>query len=253
MENTHKTLRLYIPISESSCVSPSLSHCRGPASPSEAPLKPQQGLTSNCKEEGPAETVKQGQADKFGLTDLKKTLKALDDCSEIGWLTELLPLCLECQTFISMGNQQGTKIKPNCHGYEDNRDTLPKSPRFQIPRKRRRKLEGHVYPGAFQHNLKMTPGTQRVPPKARRLTKLQIMSSPTFGDWDLEEDRQIICTPAARRKRVVGKERVSLLEERNRSPQELKPTWRAKLPDASSANFTFSKKKAFSLPERIYL
>lgn len=210
-------------------MSPSLSHCRGPASPFKASLKPQQGLTSRCEEEkGTAETDKQGQTEKFGLIDLRETLKALDDFSEIRWLTDLLPLCLECQSFMSMGNQQGMKIKPHCHGNDENRDALPKSPRFQIPRKRRRRAEGLVY---SQHNLKMTPSTLRVPSKARRLTRLQITSSPTFGEWDSDEDRQIICTPASRRKRVLG------------SPQELQPSWRVKPPDALSADFRHSKNR----------
>ncbi len=186
-------------------------------------------------EEGPAETAEQSQADKFGLTDLKETLEALDDSSDIRWLTELLPLCLECQTFMSMGNQQGTKSKPNFHRHAG---TLPKSPRMQIPRKRRRRAEGLLYTGAFQHNLKTTPG------KARRLTKLRITSSPSFEEWDLAEDRPITCTPATRRKRAMGKERVASLEERNQ--QELKPALRVKLPDASSANFPFGKKGLFS-------
>lgn len=194
-------------------------------------------------EEGPAETVKRSPADQFVLTDLKETLKALDDSSEIRWLTDLLPLCLECQTFMSMGNQQGTKSKPNFHGYTESRETSQKSPRIQIPRKRRKRVEGLFYTGAFQHNLKTTPGTPRAHSKARRLTKLRITSSPAFEEWDLEEDRPITCTPAARRKRVMGKERVSLLEER--SQQELKPAWRVKLPDASSANFPFSRKGLF--------
>lgn len=235
MENTHKTLHLYVPISERSCVSPSLSHCRGPSPPFKAPLKTQ--LTSNCEEaEGPAEK------DKLGLADLKETLKALDNFSEI---LELLPSCLKCQDFMSMGNQQGTKIKPNCYGYSESRDALPKSPKFQIPRKRRRRVEGLVYTGSFQHNLKTTPGTPRMPQKARKLTKLGITNSPTFQVWDLEEDRTIMCTPAARRKRVMGKERVSVSKD---SLQELKPTWRVRLPDSLSAS-----RKDFSVKEECCL
>ena len=231
MESTHKTLHLYIPISERSCVSPSLSHCRGPSPPFEAPLKTQ--LTSHREEaEGPAE------ADKLGLADLKETLKALDNFSEI---LGLLPSCLECQDFMSMGNQQGTKIKPNSYGYSESRDALPKSPKFQIPRKRRRRVEGLVYAGSFQHSLKTTPGTPRMPQKARRLTKLRITNSPTVPEWDVEEDRMIMCTPAARRKRVMGKERVTVSKE---SLQEPKPTWRVRLPDPSSAG-----RKDFSVKE----
>lgn len=232
MESTHTTLHLYTPISERSWGSPSLSLCRGPTSPSKAPLSFKQRLTSNCEEEGPVETVKGSQADKFGLTDFKETLKSLDDSSEIHWLTELLPLCLECQAFMSMGNQQGTKLKKNFHCYAESRATLPKSPRIQIPRKRRRRAEGLVYTGTLHHNLKMTPGTPQMPLKARRLTKLQMTSSPTFGEWDLEEARPTIGTPAATRKRVTGKER----EDKSASTLELKPAWRVKLPDASSAN-----------------
>ncbi len=227
-------------------MSPSLSHCRGPAPPFKTPLKPQRGLTSNCKTEDPAETLKLGHTDKFGLTDFKETLKTLDDSLEIRWLTEFLPLCLECQAFMSMGNQQGMKMKPNCHDYAESREASHKSPRFQIPRKRRRRVEGPVYTSTSQHNLRMTPATPRVPLKARRLTKLQITSSPTSEEWDTEEDRQIVYTPAARRKRVMGKERVAVLEETTRNPQDLKPVWRVKLPDASSAHFSFGKKNLFT-------
>ncbi|KAK1889204.1 Methionine synthase [Dissostichus eleginoides] len=162
MESTRTTLNLFIPISERSCMSLSLSHCRGPAAPFKAHLKHQGGLTLNCREEGPVDTAKQGQADKFS--------KALDD----------FPLCLECQTFMNMGNQHGTRLNfPGC-----SEDAFPKSPRLQIPRKRRRRVEGF---GGFEHNLKITPGTPQAPPKARKLTKLQITSPPTFGEWDLEK------------------------------------------------------------------
>lgn len=239
MEDTYPNLRLYMPISERSCRSP----CRGPSSPSKASLSFHQTLTPKCEEEGPAETVRLEQADRFVLTDLKETLKALDDSSEIRWLTELLPLCLECRAFMSMGNQQGTKLKTNYHSYVGSRDTSPKTPRIQIPRRRRRAAEGICN---LQHKLKMTPKTPRVPPKARRLTKLQGMSSPVFEQWHLDDNSAIICTPAARRKRGMGKDRaetsVSLLEERNRrSLKQLKPAWGAKLPDASSANVHRSK------------
>ncbi|KAA8583009.1 hypothetical protein FQN60_015555 [Etheostoma spectabile] len=255
MESTRATLNLYIPISERSFVSPSLSHSRSPAPPFKAPLKHHGGLTSNYKEEGRAETVKHGQADKFDLSNLKETLKVLDDSSEF-WPTELFPLCLECQTSISMGNQQGTKIKPNSHGYAECCDALPKSPRLQIPRKRRRRADGLVYTSGLQHNARMTAGTPQAPPKARRLTKLQKTSSPTFEEWDLKENRLNVCTPAAWRKTVMGKERVSSLEERNRSSKKLKPAWTAKLPDAPSANVHRSsskKRKDLSVKEECAL
>lgn len=225
-------------------MSPSLSRCRGPASPYEAPLNPQGGRTS--KEEGPAGAAKKGQADKCVLSDLKESLKVLDEFC----LTELSPLCLECQTSMSMGNQQSTKNKQNLHGYTESRGALPKSPQLQIPRKRRRRADGLVHSGGFRHNLRTTPGAQR----ASGPTKLRMTSSPTFGVWDVEEDGPIMCTSGAQRKRVMGKERVPWLEERNRSQQEFKATWSVKLPDASSASFNqtredFSVKEECALPD----
>ncbi|KAM7395126.1 hypothetical protein PAMA_006735 [Pampus argenteus] len=244
MKDTHTTLSLYIPVSERTCVSPSLSLCRGPASPSNAPLDYHPGLTK-CKEEGPAETVKLGRADKYGLTDFKETLKALGDSSEIHWLfTEFLLLCLECQAFMSMGNHQGIRIKSNLHSTAESWNTLPKSPRKQIPRIRRRRVEGLVYSETIQHKLKMTPGTPRVP------TKLQITNSPMFGETqDSEEERALIYTPAATRKRVVGKEREernrSKLEERKRIPHSMKQS----VPSSTDFPVCFSKKGPFSQRE----
>lgn len=235
MDNTYQTLRLYIPISERSCVSPPL------AAPFRAPLKPGGGLIQRSRAEDPAEQ------DKCGLTDLKETLKALDDSSElICWLTELLPLCSQGQAFMNMGNQQGAKMKLNSPSYAEGvcKDTLPKSPRFQIPRKKRRRVEGTVYSGVSQHHLKMMPGNVWMPQKARRITKLRITNSPTFREYDLGEDMPIVCTPAARRKRVLGKERVLVSGERPRSSQELKSAWKV---DALSANSSFSRKELFSL------
>ncbi|CAB1413975.1 unnamed protein product [Pleuronectes platessa] len=171
-------------------------------------------LGSNWEEEeGPAGNVKPGQADKFGLTELKDSLKALDDSSEIRWLTELLPLCVECQTFMSMGNQQGA-----------GRDSQAKPPRIQIPRDRRKRAEEIVNAGALHHNIKMSPGSPRVPSKVKRPTKLQISSSPTSGEWDFQVDRPI------RRKGVSVKDK----ENQSARTQEVKPVWRVKPPDAAS-------------------
>ncbi|XP_026175334.1 formin isoform X1 [Mastacembelus armatus] len=245
MEGGHATLHLYMPISERSCVSPCLSSCRGPSFPSKAPLSFQPRLNSNCKEEGSPETVKQGQEDKFNFTE---TLKALDDSCKSCWLTELLPFCSQCQALMNMGNQLGTKLKENFHSYAESSDTFQKSPRTLIPRMRRSRAGKKVYTGSFQHNLKMTSRTPKLPPKARRMTEPEIMSSPVFGLWDTEENRPMIRTTAARRKRAVGKGReersASLLERRSKSPQELQSALRVKLPGASSADFItpYSKK-----------
>ncbi|KAF3703101.1 hypothetical protein EXN66_Car018789 [Channa argus] len=207
---------------------------RGPSSPSKS------SRTSNCEEEGLAETLKQVQVDRFGLTDLKETLKALDDSCEIRWLTELLSLCLECPALMNMGNQQGTKLRSST---ESGRAS-PKPPRIQIPRKRRRKAEGIVYAGTRQHNLKGTPKTPQRPAKARRITKPQITSSPMSEDWDFEENRAIIGTATTRRKRVKDREerRASLWEGRSKGLQS--QCGGEQQPDASANIPRFYSEKA---------
>ncbi|KAK2855954.1 hypothetical protein Q5P01_004689 [Channa striata] len=229
MEAAHAALHLYMPISERGCGPPG----RGPSSPSKPSLTLQRRLTYCCEEEGPAETLKRGQADRFGFTGLKETLKALDDSSEIHWLTEVLLLCLECQAFMNMGNQQGTKP----HSSTESGGVSPKPPRIQIPRKRRRRAEGMVYAGNRQHNLKVTPKTPQVPAKARRTTKHQIKSSPMCEEWDLEENGAIIGTPTARRKRAEKREEriASLFEERNRGLQ--RQCGGEQLPDADLSEY----------------
>ncbi|XP_041832727.1 uncharacterized protein LOC121634258 [Melanotaenia boesemani] len=139
-----------------------------------------------------------------------------------------------CQAFMNMGNQQATKLQPNCH-FESS-DALLKSQRKQIPRKRRRRAEGLVYTGKLHHNLKMTTGTPQVPLKAKRLTKPNTTSSPIFGEW----------TSAARGKQLVAKES----EEKSDSSQVLKPVWRVKLSDASPASSQKSLSKKSPLFSR---
>lgn len=213
-------------------MSPSLSPCRSLSSPSKTPASFQQKLSSKHWEEGPAETA-----------DFKETLKALDDSSESRWLTELLPLCSDCQAFMSMGNQLGTKPKPNCHSYTETWDALSNSPRVQISWKRRRRAEGHVYTSDLQDNLKMVSGTLRAPLKARRLRKLQRLRSSSFEEWECEEERSIICTPTVRRKKIIRRER----DDINTLTHELKPLWRVKLPNTSSASLSRSKSKTVHL------
>lgn len=243
MENNHKNLHLYIPISERCCISPSLSYSRGPASPFRASLKPQRGLTPDWEEEESATgTEAQGQTDKFGLIDFREPLGGFNKCFEICWLKELLPLCLEYQSFMTMGNQQGIKIKTHCNGFDENGDALPKSPRFLIPRKRRRRAEGLVKVDSSQQKFKMTPRTQKVSSKARRPTRFQKMDSPGFGEWDSDEEKHIIFTPASRRKRVLE------------SPQELQPSWRGKPPVVlSSKKDFFSTRDSLSVKEKCVL
>lgn len=246
MQRTYSNLHLYRPIKERSCVSPSLSPCRSLSSPSKTPASFQQKLFSKRWEEGPAETAMLGHADKSGLTDFKETLRALDDSSESCWLTELLPLCSDCQAFMSMGNQLGTKPKPNCHSYTETWDALSNSPRVQISWKRRRRAEGHVYTSDLQDNLKMVSGTPRAPLKARRLRKLQRLRSSSFEEWDFEEERPIICTPTVRRKKIIRRER----DDINTLTHELKPLWRVKLPNTSSASLSRSKSETVHLSPR---
>lgn len=242
MENNTKNLCLYIPISERCCVSSSLSYSRGPASPFRASLKPRRGLTPDWEEEVATGTEAQGQTDKFGLIDFREPLRGFNNCFEICWLKELLPLCLEYQSFMSMGNQQGIKIKTHCSGFDENGDALPKSPRFQIPQKRRKGAERLVKVDSSQQDFKVTPRTQKVSSKARRLTRFQKMNSPAFGEWDSEEARHIIFTPAWRRTRVLG------------SPQELQPSWRVKPSDVlSSKKDLFSTRDGLSVKEKCAL
>lgn len=195
MEAAHATLRLYMPISERSCDSP----CRGPSCPSKAPLSSHQSLTPKSEEEGPAEAVRPGRADNVILTGLKEPLKVLDDSSEVCWDTQLLPLCLECRAFMSMGNKQGAELKAS-------RET-PKSSGTQILRRTRRGAEGI---GSPRREVKRTPKTQQVAHVA-------------------QDKKQIVCTPAARRKTVSGRDGGGRREERNleRSPEELKSAWGA--------------------------
>ncbi|CAJ1078326.1 formin [Xyrichtys novacula] len=245
MESTHKNLHLYSWISERSCVSPSLFDSRGPASPSQTPLKHQQGFISN--EDGLAETLKLGQADNFSLADFKQALKVLEDSPESHLLTELLLLCLECQEFMSMGNQQGIKVNSN-FSFSENRDTLTKSPRTQLFLKRRRGLDD-----TFKQNVKTASPTPRVPLKARRLMKLHLRGSPTFGEWDLKEDKSAFHTPALRRKRFVEKGSVLPSGVRDLFPQELEPAWRIRQPDTTTSDFHCSagKRGIYFPPESV--
>lgn len=143
---------------------------------------------------------------------------------------------------MSMGNQQGIKMKTHCSGFDENGDALPKSPRFQIPQKRRKRAERLVKVDSSQQNVKMTPRTQKVSSKARRLTRFQKMNSPAFGEWDSEEEKHIIFTPASRRKRVLG------------SPQELQSSWRVKPSDVlSSKKDLFSTRDGLSVKEKCAL
>lgn len=205
-------------------MSPSLSLSRGPSSSFQQRLTSEHEEQEEEEEEG---VVKQGQSGKFFLTDFKETLKALDDSSEIRWLTELLPLCPECQNFMAMGNQQGTKLK---HNQTERRSALPKSPRIQIPRRKGRRAGQRGSTG----DLVMTP---QGPLTARRPTKVQMMSSPVFGDF--EEEWPIICTPAARRRRV----------SREQKKNECALTLGGKLPGDSRSLSKKGSRKDFSVEE----
>lgn len=138
---------------------------------------------------------------------------------------------------MSMGNQQDTRIKSNVRSYTASRDILPASPRIQIPRKRSRRAEGLHYTGTILHTLRVPTGTTRVPTKARRQPKQQITSG--FGEtqeFDSEEERPGICTPARRRERLMEEEREEESNSRldEMSPVDLMPTWRVKLFDSCS-------------------
>lgn len=200
MENSLKPLHLNIPVSEGSNLGPSISHCGGNASPLKASLKPQQRPTSGKEEEeeGRTESQKRYHMDAFDLRDWRENIKPPGDLSNIVRPNQLQALCLECHAFTRMGNQQGMKIKPPFQGYAECQAASPKSPRFQVPRKRRRRGEKPIY------------YIESIPRTARTLTsnestasRLQMTSSSTFGEWNLDEDRHIFGTPTPRRKRIL--------------------------------------------------
>lgn len=200
MENSLKPLHLNIPVSEGSNLGPSISHWRGNASLLKASLKPQQRPTSGKEEEeeGRTESQKRYHMDAFDLRDWRENIKPPGDLSNIVRPNQLLPLCLECHAFTRMGNQQGAKIKPPFQGYAECRAASPKSPRFQVPRKRRRRGEKPIY------------SIESIPRTARTFTsnestgsRLQMTSSSTSREWNLDEDRHTFCTPTPRRKRIL--------------------------------------------------
>lgn len=203
MEESLKFLNLSIPLGEGSHLSPSISYRRGNISPLKASLKPQQGPTSGegeeDEEEGRTDTQKLDHIDSFDLSDWRENIKPPGDLAEIIHPDQLLPLCVECQAFPRMGNQQGMKIKPPFQGYAECQAASPKSPRFQIPRKRRRRGEKPIYFTESVPRSKLTT----LPSNERTLSKLQKTSTSTFGGWNLEDDRHIFCTPASRRKIVL--------------------------------------------------
>lgn len=188
MESIHNTLRLHIPLSERSWVSPPLSPCRGTDSPFSAPLKPLP------EEEGEEEGTTESEKPSFHLAYFREILQALEDFCEIRQLAEVLRLHFHCQAVVDMGNQQGVKVKPCCHGFGFNLDGFPKS-RFQILKSRRAK--GRVYTNNSR--------TVRLPPvPSRTSTPFSVRHS------------QIICRSLSRKRRTI------------RGPPELQPSWEAR-------------------------
>lgn len=143
MESTYSTLKM---IKRSLHICPPLPT----GAPSEANLCTQQRPTS--KEEGLI-----NQADNFRR---KETLKASAD----SWLIQLFPFSSECRDCLRMGNQHGTKPKPNC--YSQNWDAFP---RTLVPQRRRK-------------NRKMTAGGRQKPLKENQQIGLHRTSSSIFSD-----------------------------------------------------------------------
>nr|XP_057913838.1 formin-like isoform X2 [Doryrhamphus excisus] len=152
MKGTHASLPFHIPISGMSAhVSSSLG---GLASPFNDPQDHRLELSFH-KEEGPTKLV-----DTFRLTD----------SSEILWLKELLLLCSEYQTFMSMGNQQGMNVQTELN-------TVPKCCGI-----RRRSLEGPVH-------INETPRSLEQPAMPRSLLKFWVTSTPSCEETvDFEEE-----------------------------------------------------------------
>lgn len=206
MENSLKPLHLDIPVSEGNNLGPSMSHCRGNIYPFKASLKPQQGPTSGEEEEeeGRTESQRRYLIDIFGLRDWRGNIKPPGDLSKTVHPNQLLPLCLECQAFTKMGNQQGMKIKPPFQGFAECQAASPKSPRFQVPRKRRRRVEKPIY---FTESLPRSKLTAKILlSNERTASRFQMTSSSTVGELDLDEDRHIFCTPAPSRKRILKRQ-----------------------------------------------
>lgn len=138
MESIHHTLRLYIPPSERSCVSPPFSCCRSTSAPFSTSLKPPWELPTEEEEEDATESEKPS----FHLADFSEILQVLDDFCEIRQLAEVLRLHVHCQAVVDMRNQQGVKVKPCCRGFGFNHDSFPKS-RYEVLKNSRAK--GEVY------------------------------------------------------------------------------------------------------------
>lgn len=200
MENNLKTLHLNIPLNEGSNLGPYISHWRGNVSLLKASLKPQQRPTSGEGEgqEGRTESQKRYHIGTLDLRHWRENVNSPGDLSNIACPNQLRPLCLECQAFMIMGNQQGMKIKPPFQGYAECHAASQKSPRFQVPRKRRRRGEQPIY---FTESIPRT--TRTFISNESSASSLQMTSSSTFGEWNLDEDTHIFCTPAPRRKTVV--------------------------------------------------
>lgn len=208
MEESLKFLK--IPLSEGSHVSPAISSRRGNVFHLKASQKAEQGLTSGKgekkegeeeEEEGRTDSQKLDRIDTFDPTDWRENIKPPGDLSRIVRPDQPSPLCWECQASTRMGNQQGTKIKPPFQGYAECRAASPKSPRFQIPRKRRRRGGKPVY---FTQSIPRSKLTARtLPSNERAAARLQTSTSSTFGGWNLKDDRHIFCTPTPRRKRIL--------------------------------------------------
>lgn len=194
MESIHNTLRLYMPLSEKSCVSPPLSRCRGTDSSFSASLKPPRELPKKGEEEEEEDCTTESEKPSFHLADFREILQVLDDFCEIRQLAEVLRLHFHCQAVVDMGNRQGVKVKPCCHGFGFNHDSFPKS-RFQVLKNRRAK--GGVYT-----NNRITV---RLPPVPSKI-------SSSFG----VQDSQIICRSLSRKRRTI------------RGPAELQPSWNAR-------------------------
>lgn len=237
-------LNLSIPRGKGSLSNPSISYCRGNVFHLKASLKPHKGPASGEgekkegeeeEEEGRTDSQKRDHFDAFDLGGWKENIKQPGELSKIVNPNQLLPLSLECQAFTRMGNQQGMKIKPLFQGDAEGQATMPKSPRFQIPRKRRKRGEKPIYFTDSVPRSKLT--TRTLPSNEKVPSRIQITSSSTFGGWKLEDDRHIFCTPAPRRKRIL------------RSQHNFKPLLGLKSLEALTADCSVSQNST-SFPQK---
>lgn len=209
MESSHDALGLRAPLSEGSCISPSLVRRRGTDSSIRDSRDPPE------EEEREAEATAESEKPPFHLTEFREILQVLDDFREIRQLMELLRPRFHRQAAVAMGNQQGVKTKPWCRGLGFNHSRS----KFQVPQKRRkarlppnsspfgaqasrvictsvsRKRRTIRGPPALQPSRKSRTDSPNKKDLSFRSSPSIILESPPDSDTDLSECDNEKCSP----------------------------------------------------------